>query len=251
MKSVRSSAVAVVALLLVTGCSDRPGADQAEGDACPPAASSASPGPTPASGPARHVELGAVRCSDADSGMSAVDITVKNTGTGEANYYVTVEFIDSEQRSLATEYTYIDHVVAAATKSRTAYVGPPADGRGLAVRLVEVKREAVPTKAPATAPSAALDTAVELFVDQGLVPAGTPYGDCPDTAPQAYWIGDRGNCWVAVPTLPPLPATSSPTQPGLAAPTPTPVLPGTLCRDGWVSRSSGRGTCSHHGGIAR
>jgi|694.fasta_scaffold102616_4 hypothetical protein len=25
----------------------------------------------------------------------------------------------------------------------------------------------------------------------------------------------------------------------------------TLCADGWVSRSKGRGTCSHHGGIAR
>lgn len=25
--------------------------------------------------------------------------------------------------------------------------------------------------------------------------------------------------------------------------------PGSLCRDGWVSHSTGRGTCSHHGGI--
>lgn len=25
---------------------------------------------------------------------------------------------------------------------------------------------------------------------------------------------------------------------------------GTLCSDGWVSSSTGRGTCSHHGGIA-
>lgn len=25
---------------------------------------------------------------------------------------------------------------------------------------------------------------------------------------------------------------------------------GTLCRDGWVSHSIGRGTCSHHGGEA-
>jgi hypothetical protein len=23
----------------------------------------------------------------------------------------------------------------------------------------------------------------------------------------------------------------------------------TVCKDGWVSRSSGRGTCSHHGGV--
>ena len=26
---------------------------------------------------------------------------------------------------------------------------------------------------------------------------------------------------------------------------------GSTCRDGWVSRSVGRGTCSHHGGISR
>jgi hypothetical protein len=179
--------------------------------------------------------------------MSAVDITVKNTGTGEANYYVTVEFIDSEQHSLATEDTYFGHVSATATMSRTAYAVRPADGRGLAVRLVEVKREVVPT----TAPTGALDMAVDLFVKQGLVPAGTPYGDCPDTASQAYWIGDRGNCWSTAHTLPPLPAASTPEQPTLAAPTPTPVFPGTVCADGSVSRSSGRGTCSHHGGTGR
>lgn len=26
---------------------------------------------------------------------------------------------------------------------------------------------------------------------------------------------------------------------------------GAVCRDGWVSSSTGRGTCSHHGGVAR
>jgi hypothetical protein len=240
------SVVAVVALLLATGCSARPSTGQAESDVCPPVASDVSAIPTRGSGPVRHVELGDMRCSDADSGMSAVDITVKNTGTGEANYDVTVEFIDSEQRSLATEHTYFGHVSASATMSRTAYAVRPADGRGLAVRLVKVKREVVPTKAPASA----LDTAVDLFVEQGLVPAGTPYGDCPDTAPQAHWLGDRGNCWTTVNTLPPLPATSTPLV-TLAVPTPKPALPGTVCRDGWVSGSTGRGTCSHHGGIGR
>ncbi|MFG2920914.1 hypothetical protein ACGFYA_05280 [Streptomyces sp. NPDC048305] len=164
--------------------------------------------------------------------MSAVDITVKNTGTDETHYYVTVEFIDSEQRSLATEYAYFDHVSAAATMSRTAYVVPPTDGRGVAVRLVEVKREVVPTKAATRAPATALDRAVELLVNQGLVPAGTPYGHCPDTAPQAYWIVDRENCWTAARPLPSLPAAPSPAQPGLAAPPSEPVLPGTVCSDG-------------------
>lgn len=246
MESMRLSVVAVVALLLATGCSAQPSTGQAQSDVCPPVASDVSATPTRASGPVRQVELGDVRCSDEDSGMSAVDITVKNTGTGEANYYVTVEFLDSEQHSLATEYTYFGHVSASATMSRTAYGVLPPDGRGLAVRLVEVKREVVPTKAPASA----LDTAVDVFVEQGLVPAGTPYGDCPDTAPQAYWIGDRGNCWTTANTLPPSPTTSA-SLPTLAVPTPTPALPGAVCRDGRVSGSTGRGTCSHHGGIAR
>lgn len=37
------------------------------------------------------------------------------------------------------------------------------------------------------------------------------------------------------------------------SPTPTPVVQpanGTLCADGWISQSSGPGTCSHHGGEA-
>lgn len=247
MKRVRPSAIAVVALLLATGCSARPSTGQAESDVCPTVTSDVTATPTRVSGPARHVELGNWRCSDADSGMSAVDITVKNTGTSEANYYVTVEFIDSEQHSLATEHTYFGHVSASATKSRTAYAVRPAEGRGLTVRLVEVKREVVPT----TAPETALDAAVDLFVDRGLIPAGTPYGDCPDIAPQVYWIGDEGNCWSTVPTLPPLPVTSTSAQPTLPVPTPAPVFPGTVCADGSVSKSSGRGTCSHHGGMAR
>lgn len=33
--------------------------------------------------------------------------------------------------------------------------------------------------------------------------------------------------------------------------TPSPYnAPVTVCRDGWVSHSTGRGTCSHHGGEA-
>lgn len=248
MQSIRSSIVAMVALVLSTGCSAQSSTSQAEETPCYPVASLFST--APATGPARHVELGDVRCSDADSGMSAVDITVKNTGTGEANYHVIVEFIDSEQHSLATEHTYFSHVSAAATVSRTAYAVRPIEGRGLAVRLVDVEREVLATDAPTTAPVTALDRAVELFVDQGLVPAGTPYGDCPNAAPQTYWIGDEKNCWSTVRTLPPLPATPTPAQPTLPAPTHTPVFPGTLCADGSVSRSSGRGTCSHHGGIS-
>ncbi|WP_405767369.1 hypothetical protein [Streptomyces sp. NBC_01538] len=246
MKSAGSSVVAAVALLLATGCSARSYNGQAESNTCPPVTSGVSATPTRASGRTPQVEVGELRCSDMDSGMSAVDITVKNTGTGEANYYVTVEFIDSEQHSLATEHTYFGRVSASATRSRTAYAVRPTDGRGLSVRLVEMRREVVPTKAPAST----LDTAVNLFVEQGLVPVSAPYGDCPDTAPQAYWIGERGNCWTPVSSLPPLP-DSTPAQPTLAAPTPAPGFAGTVCGDGWVSGSSGRGTCSHHGGVGR
>lgn len=249
MRSMRSAVVAMVALLLSTGCSAQSSSSQTEEILCPPVTSRFST--APATGPAHHVELGDVQCSDGDTGMSAVDITVKNTGAGEANYYVTVEFIDSEQHSIATEHTYFSHVSASATMSLTAYAVRPIEGRGMTVRLVDVKREVVATNAPAAAPTTALDRAVELFVDQGLVPADAPYGDCPDAAPQTYWIGDEENCWSTVRTLPSLPATPTPAQPTLPAPTPTPVFPGTLCADGSVSRSSGRGTCSHHGGIDR
>ena len=49
------------------------------------------------------------------------------------------------------------------------------------------------------------------------------------------------------PTLAPtLRPPGSPTLPIIAA---SPV-PGTLCRDGWVSPSTGSGTCSSHGGVA-
>jgi hypothetical protein len=36
--------------------------------------------------------------------------------------------------------------------------------------------------------------------------------------------------------------------PAVVFPTVHPAGPGIVCRDGWVSHSSGRGTCSHHGG---
>lgn len=63
------------------------------------------------------------------------------------------------------------------------------------------------------------------------------------------------------PTPPPprFPATldlpmDPPASPPLTFPTPLDVptfsiAPGLRCRDGWVSSSHGRGTCSHHGGI--
>lgn len=208
----------MVALLLATGCAARPSGDSTEGDPCAPVASEASA--TPSSEAARHVELGDVTCSDADSGMSSLDITVRNTGAGTANYYVTVEFMDSDRHSLATENTYFGDVSAAANMSRTVHLVRPAGGRGLGVRLVKVKREAVAAKTPSPAPSTFLDKAVEVFVAQGLVPAGTPYGYCPATAPQAYWISDRGNCWSAARNWQPPPITATPAQPTLTAPTP-------------------------------
>lgn len=61
----------MVTLLLATGCSARSSTSQAEETPCRPVASLFSA--APATGPARHVELDYVRCSDANSGMSAVN----------------------------------------------------------------------------------------------------------------------------------------------------------------------------------
>jgi hypothetical protein len=48
------------------------------------------------------------------------------------------------------------------------------------------------------------------------------------------------------------PATIGVVAPIAAGPSPTPApgVYGTLCNDGWVSPSTGSGTCSNHGGIA-
>lgn len=62
-----------------------------------------------------------------------------------------------------------------------------------------------------------------------------------------YPTGDSGPPAITAPSTP-FTWAPSPTVP---APLPQPVYtgPGSLCRDGWVSRSRGSGTCSHHGGI--
>lgn len=49
------------------------------------------------------------------------------------------------------------------------------------------------------------------------------------------------------PAYPAYPAYTMPTY----LPLPSFYVRGTVCRDGSVSGSSGRGTCSHHGGIRR
>ncbi|MGW3977178.1 hypothetical protein [Streptomyces mirabilis] len=173
--------------------------------------------------------------------MSSVDITVKNPDTDQDAYYdVTVEFIDSRHNTVAKESAYLGRVPAKETESRSVYVARPANSRGLTVRLLKVEREVAPAKQSPTA----LDRAMGMLVSKGLVPAGTPYGDCPDAAPQTWWIGERGNCWAATSAQPTFPTTP-------ALPTPAPAFPGARCADGWVSGSTGRGTCSHHGGVSR
>ncbi|MBC7274962.1 peptidoglycan-binding domain-containing protein [Nocardioides sp.] len=52
------------------------------------------------------------------------------------------------------------------------------------------------------------------------------------------------------PTLP-LPETPAmPDLPPVTVPDRSYTFGGTLCADGWVSSSSGRGTCSWHGGVS-
>ena len=48
--------------------------------------------------------------------------------------------------------------------------------------------------------------------------------------------------------------TPTPTPTPTPAPTPTPTAGsriGAICRDGWRSSATGRGACSHHGGVAQ
>lgn len=66
-----------------------------------------------------------------------------------------------------------------------------------------------------------------------LTPAEQPVAAVQDASP-------------ATPTDTPIAVVDVPT------PTPEPVqIGGTLCKDGTISHSTGRGTCSHHGGIQR
>ncbi len=53
-------------------------------------------------------------------------------------------------------------------------------------------------------------------------------------------------------TIKPWP-TSTPTGPRVVVPTQAPAIRrrcGAVCRDGWRSNATGRGACSHHGGVA-
>ncbi|MFJ3311128.1 hypothetical protein ACIPSA_51095 [Streptomyces sp. NPDC086549] len=171
--------------------------------------------------------------------MTTVEITATNRDkTRDAWYDVTVEFVGSDSKVVAVETAHLGKVAADNSATKSVYVARPTDGKELTARLRKVEREFV-TENEAGGSQDKLDDIVEIFVREGLVAPGTSYGMCPDSAPQVYWIGAKANCWEARTVQPP------PTSP---APQP---LGGTLCTDGWVSGSSGRGTCSHHGGISR
>lgn len=111
----------------------------------------------------------------------------------------------------------------------------------------DVSPTASPQATPVSTPPSpsippGLEAAFDVFVEKGLVPAGTPHGVCPSSAPQKWWIGAEANCW----QMSTIPTPSTLTKPSTA---PTFGSGVTICSDGWVSGSKGRGTCSHHGGV--
>ncbi|WP_328870966.1 hypothetical protein OHT76_13055 [Streptomyces sp. NBC_00287] len=186
------------------------------------------------------IVLGRIECADPTSGMTTANVTATNKDDEhDVRYYVTVEFVDSQHQVLTTENADLGRIAAGSSASVNVYSARPAQGMGLTVRIKQVERLSSSSSMRAE-PHDNVDEIVRIFVRKGLVPPGTPYGSCPDKAPQKWWIGAKTNCWATQPVRPTAPITM-----------PVPALPGgTLCADGWVSGSSGRGTCSHHGGIA-
>ncbi|WP_330294801.1 hypothetical protein [Streptomyces sp. NBC_00503] len=176
--------------------------------------------------------------------MSLVEVSVLNPhATSAAWYEVTLEFTTADGAVFATRTAYFGRAEPGKRAEKGVPVARPTVGDGLGVSVVHVKQglleatSAVPSPSP---PTTAMDFLVgELVRAAGAIPSGTPYGVCPSGSPQRYWLDDIGNC-----QLPPLLFSPAPT------PVPVPGYPGTLCGDGWTSTSAGRGTCSHHGGIA-
>lgn len=78
--------------------------------------------------------------------------------------------------------------------------------------------------------------------DPVVMPTGPVYGPAEDCGDGTY--GTPAECWRR--------GWDQIRKSAAAVPPPTssalPVYRGTVCRDGWLSSSTGRGTCSHHGG---
>lgn len=116
----------------------------------------------------------------------------------------------------------------------TAYVVQPGDG------WYKIAQKNGVTLGALLAANGASGTDVPLFADQVLqLPTGA-VPSSPGTVPQATARA---------------PATPAPRWAPAPQPTFIPYqgngLGPTLCNDGSISHSAGRGTCSHHGGIAR
>ncbi len=99
------------------------------------------------------------------------------------------------------------------------------------VQVVEVAGDCDPQRAPVGAEGWASGSVVAV----------------PSYAVSQY-IRDAG---IAAPTRIPPTATPRPTARPQAPVAPGRVRVGAICRDGWHSSATGRGACSHHGGVAR
>lgn len=234
------AAVAVIALF-GSGCVHSP--PHTEQQLCPQPAEARPIKPLKSRTLAKDVELGPLRCADPETGMSSIEVTVINSHPmKDAWYEVTLQFLTSDGQVFATNTVGLDKASAGRRVASVANVARPLTGHGIAAQIIKVDRrlDEAPRTGPAnptTPPS--FEAAMRVFVQEGLVPANTPYGVCPAESPQEWWIGARSNCWI-----------TPRRQPGPAPSTSAPRYGGAVCVDGWTSRSTGRGTCSHHGGIA-
>jgi hypothetical protein len=215
----------------------------AEQDLRPPVVRSATTAPPENAGLAKDVMLGPLRCADEVTGMSSVEIAVTNSHPTQAAWYeVTLQFLTADGRVFATETASLQKAAAGGQASIEVTVARPLAGNGISARITKVERQLADPPAdetPRPTSLSALEAAMKVFIQERKVPARTPYGVCPANAPQAWWIGTSGNCWVGPAARPTIPRS-----------TPAPAYPGTVCADGRVTGSTVRGTCSHHGGIA-
>lgn len=243
MRGAKTVAVPAFLLLLVMGCA-RTSAGPEEETLCPPEVRTATATPSGDVGLTSQIWLGSLKCADPETGMSLIEVSVLNPHATRAAWYeVTLQFTTSEGAVFATETAYLGRAEPGKRAEREMAVARPVTGDGIGVRVLRLEQGLfdAPSVAPQPSPPAtAMDVLVRALVQAGAIPPTTPYGACPSGSPQGYWLDEPGNCRVT-------PGRG----PSVSAVTPAPMYPGTLCGDGWASRSNGRGTCSHHGGIAR
>lgn len=240
---VRAGFLAVTAVIVLFGSGCVRSSPHTEQELCPQAVEARPIKPLKSYRLAKDIELGPLRCADPGTGMSSIEVTITNSHPLKAAWYeVTLQFMTSDGHVFATDTVRLDKASAGRRVASVANVARPLAGHGIAAQIIKVDRrldETPPTEPANPSAPPSLEATMRVFLQEGLVPANTPYGVCPVESPQEWWIGARSNCWIR-PRM----------QPGPAPSATAPRYGSAVCADGWTSRSTGRGTCSHHGGIA-